>query len=173
MDIEDNAVGPPAQQFGQSALALLERRPAPGDAAETPEPAKRDSRLVYLSRLRLCAASSLSSRCPELLFHAARCAAYTDVQVLSALRRMQCDGAPSHMQLGRFLLRAYWQVGQVSCGRNTLTVPHLNRRVRHGALAVVGRRNSLAERLDLTGYATCIPSSADRVACGTSRKATQ
>jgi hypothetical protein len=28
MDIEDNAVGPPAQQFGQSALALLERRPA-------------------------------------------------------------------------------------------------------------------------------------------------
>jgi hypothetical protein len=32
---------------------------------------------------------------------------------------MECDGAPSHMQGGVFLLRAYWQVGQVSCGRNT------------------------------------------------------
>ena len=39
--------------------------------------------------------------------HATRCAAYTDVQVLSALRMMECDGAPSHMQRGLFLLRAY------------------------------------------------------------------
>src|ERR1700680_5153813 len=43
--------------------------------------------------------------------HATRCAAYTDVQVLSALRTMVCDSARSHVQGGLFLPRAYLQVG--------------------------------------------------------------
>ena len=101
------------------------------------------------------------------------CATYTDVQVLSALRMMECDRAPSHMQARPLFTEACWQVGHVLCGTNTLTIPHPSRRVRHGALAVLGQCNSFEERHDLASYAMCIASSAERVACGTSRKLTQ
>jgi len=53
-----------------------------------------------------------------------------------------------------------------------LTIPHLSRRVRHGALAVLGQCYSFEERPDLASCAMCIASSAQRVACGTSRKLT-
>jgi hypothetical protein len=103
---------------------------------------------------------------------AIRCAAYTDVQVLSALRTMVCDSARSHFQCGLFLPRAYLQVGHVSCGTNTLTSPPLSHRIRRVALAVLDRCNSFEERRDLAGCATCIASSAERAASGTSRKPT-
>jgi hypothetical protein len=85
---------------------------------------------------------------------------------------MECDGAPSHVQARPLFTEACWQVGHVLCGTNTLTIPHQSRRVRHGALAVLGQCNSFEGRHDLASYAICILSSAEPVANGTSTKLT-
>jgi hypothetical protein len=65
-----------------------------------------------------------------------------------------------------------WQVGDVLCGTKTLAIPRLSRRFRHGALIALDRCNSFDERHDLADYPMCIPSSAESVASGTSKKLT-
>jgi hypothetical protein len=95
-----------------------------------------------------------------------------DCQKLS-LQPRRGNAAASYRGRPRFLLRAYWRVGHVSCGINALTSPPLSRRVHRAALAVPGRCNSFEERRDLADYPICIPSSAEPVASGTSRKARQ
>jgi predicted metal-binding membrane protein len=61
------------------------------------------------------------------------------------------------------MILMYARVGrQGKCGTNTLTIPHPSRRVRHGALAVLGQCNWFEEHTDLASYAMCMASSAER-----------
>jgi hypothetical protein len=75
-----------------------------------------------------------------------------------------------HINCVPVFAKASWTV--VSCGKNALAIPPLSRRVRRCASAALGRCTSFEERRDLADYPICIRSSAEPVACVTSRKAT-
>ena len=58
------------------------------------------------------------------------------------------------------------------CGTKILTIPRLSRRLRHGALTALDRCDLFDERHDLADYPIYIPSNAEPVAWGTSKKLT-